>query len=73
MDKAGADVGGEHEGLAHAILDAENLRCEAGRNILFVDGMNVGRFGCGPHLFQRELGKCGAHARSLQRETVRGR
>jgi hypothetical protein len=55
MDKAGANVGGEHGGLANAILDAENLRREAGRNILFVHGMNVGWFGCGPHLSQREL------------------
>ena len=55
MDKAGANVGGEHGGLTHAILDAENLRREAGRNILFVHGMNVGWFGCGPHLFQHEL------------------
>jgi hypothetical protein len=45
----------QHEGLTQAILDAENLRCEAGRNILFVHGMNVGWIGCGPHLFQREL------------------
>lgn len=41
MDKAGANVRGKHEGLTQAILDAENLRCEADRNILFVQRMNV--------------------------------
>ena len=71
MDKAGANVRGKHEGLTQAILDDENLRCEAGRNILFVHGMNVGWIGCGPHLFQREL--VWNTRKVIAREAVRGR